>query len=195
MDPTALGPLLGLVVGIAGGTAVVLGVTSLVLVRGRRRLEGELRASRSELALLRERLDALTATLERSAGPATTGARPEYLITTVPQHPKPATSGVAATADELARRVEPPPGDAPTGRGFATVVLTDTVVRAASLSHGVRRALSPQNRNRIRFEMAREVKRSRRQRRRDLKEAKRHLRRSSDLSTPRVTDPAVGDAA
>ena len=45
-----------------------------------------------------------------------------------------------------------------------------------SLGYGVRRALSAENRNRIRFEMRREVKRARRQRRRDLKEAKRHLR-------------------
>jgi hypothetical protein len=36
--------------------------------------------------------------------------------------------------------------------------------------------MTPENRNRIRFEMQREVKRARRQRRRDLKEAKRHLR-------------------
>jgi len=45
-----------------------------------------------------------------------------------------------------------------------------------SLAYGVRRAMSAENRNRIRFEMQREVKRARRQRRRDLKEAKRHLR-------------------
>ena len=52
-------------------------------------------------------------------------------------------------------------------------MLRETVVQAASLFHGVRRALSPENRNRIRFEMRREVKRSRKQRRADLREARR----------------------
>ena len=56
---------------------------------------------------------------------------------------------------------------------FADIVLRETVVQAASLVHGVRRALSPETRNRIRFEMRREVKRSRKQRRADLREARR----------------------
>ncbi|HYO39559.1 MAG TPA: hypothetical protein VER39_07875 [Nocardioidaceae bacterium] len=190
MDPTTLGPLWGLVVGIAGGTALVLAVTSVVLLAGRRRLERELWASRTELASLRERVDALTQTLERSAR---SGAPQEYLITSLPPHVDPAAS--AATA-----AVAPAPQDsavgAPlSGRAFATVALTDSVVKAASLGYGVRRALSPQNRNRIRFEMGREVKRSRRQRRRDLKEARRHLRRSSDLDTSHGTGSGVGSAA
>ncbi len=56
---------------------------------------------------------------------------------------------------------------------FADLVLRETVVQTASLFHGVRRALSPENRNRIRFEMRREVKRSRKQRRADIREARR----------------------
>ena len=59
---------------------------------------------------------------------------------------------------------------------FASVALGESLVRVFSLGYGVRRALTAESRNRIRFEMRREVKRSRRQRRRDLKEAKRHLR-------------------
>ena len=58
---------------------------------------------------------------------------------------------------------------------FASVALGESLVRVLSLGYGVRRALTAESRNRIRFEMRREVKRSRRQRRRDLKEAKRHL--------------------
>jgi hypothetical protein len=58
-------------------------------------------------------------------------------------------------------------------RLFGDLVLKEAVVQAASLAHGVRRALSPENRNRIRFEIKREVKRSRRQRRSDLREARR----------------------
>ena len=65
-----------------------------------------------------------------------------------------------------------------------TVAAGESLVRVVSLAHGVRRALSAENRNRIRFEIRREVKRSRRQRRRDLKDARRHLRRQAgtDLS-------------
>ena len=54
-------------------------------------------------------------------------------------------------------------------------MLRETVVKAASLGHGVRRALAPETRNRIRFEMRREVRRARKQRRADLKEARRDL--------------------
>ncbi len=56
---------------------------------------------------------------------------------------------------------------------FADLVLRETVVRAASLAHGVRRALAPEVRNRVRFEVKREIRRARKQRRADLKEARR----------------------
>ncbi len=69
-----------------------------------------------------------------------------------------------------------PTGTALTAGRFASVAVGESLVRVLSLGYGVRRALSAENRNRIRFEMRREVKRARRQRRRDLKEAKRHLR-------------------
>ena len=62
--------------------------------------------------------------------------------------------------------------DAPT---FADIVVKETVVKAASLAHGVRRGLAPAARNRIRFEMKQEVRRARKQRRADLKAAQREL--------------------
>ena len=58
-------------------------------------------------------------------------------------------------------------------RLFGDIVLRETVVQAASLFHGLRRALSQESRNRIGFEMKREVRRSRKQRRADLREARR----------------------
>ena len=45
---------------------------------------------------------------------------------------------------------------------FASVALGESLVRVLSLGYGVRRALTAESRNRIRFEMRREVKRSRR---------------------------------
>ncbi len=56
---------------------------------------------------------------------------------------------------------------------FADLVLRESVVRAASLVHGVRAALAPETRNRIRFEVRREVRRARKQRRADTRLARR----------------------
>jgi hypothetical protein len=70
---------------------------------------------------------------------------------------------------------EPSSGSAPTVAApvFADLVLKETVVQTASLFHGLRRALSPETRNRIRFHMRQEVKRSRKQRRAELREVRR----------------------
>ena len=56
-------------------------------------------------------------------------------------------------------------------RTFADILAKETVVRSAGLAHGVRRALAPETRNRIRFEMRREVKRSKRDRKAEMKQA------------------------
>jgi hypothetical protein len=56
---------------------------------------------------------------------------------------------------------------------FADIVLRETVVQTASLFHGLRRALAPETRNRIRFHMRQEVRRSRKQRRAELREVRR----------------------
>jgi hypothetical protein len=76
------------------------------------------------------------------------------------------------------------------GAAFADVVLRETVVKAASLAHGVRRGLAPATRNRIRFEMKQEVRRSRKQRRSELKAAAHHLR-----SRQRAALAADGEAS
>ncbi len=70
---------------------------------------------------------------------------------------------------------EPEPEPVPTVPGpvFADLLLKETVVQTASLFHGLRRALSPETRNRIRFHMRQEVKRSRKQRRSELREVRR----------------------
>jgi hypothetical protein len=70
---------------------------------------------------------------------------------------------------------EPEPEPVPTVPApvFADLLLKETVVQTASLFHGLRRALSPETRNRIRFQMRQEVKRSRKQRRAELREVRR----------------------
>jgi hypothetical protein len=62
------------------------------------------------------------------------------------------------------------------GRLFADVVARETVVKAASWTHGLRRALSAENRNRIRFHVRQETRRAGRERRAETKQALREFR-------------------
>jgi|tagenome__1003787_1003787.scaffolds.fasta_scaffold20897258_3 hypothetical protein len=161
-----------------------------------------LAASEEEVAVLRERLEQLsrrvdgdTPELGGQAGTEAGDARPstEYLITSL-SHP---------TAEPVAAEpvgAEPALGPVgPSGREFATAALGESLVRVLALGHGVRRAMSAENRNRIRFEMHREVKRARRQRRRDVREARRYLRNERRTGTTAEMTPEMtattGDAA
>jgi hypothetical protein len=62
------------------------------------------------------------------------------------------------------------------GRLFADIVARESVVKAASWTHGLRRALSAESRNRIRFEVRRETRRATRERRAETKQALREFR-------------------
>ena len=86
----------------------------------------------------------------------TTEAAPDYVITRIGE-PEPEPEAVPTVAAPV----------------FADIVLRESVVQTASLFHGLRRALAPETRNRIRFHMRQEVKRSRKQRRIELREVRR----------------------
>ena len=62
------------------------------------------------------------------------------------------------------------------GRLFADIVARETVVRAASWTAGLRRALAPETRNRIRFHVRQETKQAGRERRAETKQALREFR-------------------
>lgn len=143
-----------IVLAAAGLLALVALGLALVLLRARAATERALLAARAETAALRERLDRLELAA-REPGPA----EREYVITRLGEPEEPEGAAVPVPMIE--------------GRLFADLVLRESVVQAASLAHGVRRALAPEVRNRIRFEMRREVKRARKQRRLELREAKR----------------------
>ncbi len=143
-----------------GGLAVLCLVLLVVIVRARRSWTREREATRAEVADLRARLDGLEQ--ERPAPVAVPEA--EFVITGL---------GAEQPAPEVS--ATPTPAAPIDGAAFADTVLRETVVKAASLAHGVRRGLAPATRNRIRFEMKQEVRRSRRQRRADLKQAQRDL--------------------
>jgi hypothetical protein len=127
-------------------------VVALVLVRN------AARHTAAELAALQRRLDGVEERLVRAAEPEPPAATPVEFVITDLGRPEPPTAPVHLD-----------------GPAFADVVLRETVVKAASLVHGIRRGLAPETRNRIRFEMRQEVRRSRKQRRADLKTAARHL--------------------
>ena len=125
------------------------------LVRARSRTERELRAARAETAALRSQLEALE---HQVVGRVRTPAETEFVITHLgeeePEQTKQPTPEIGAPL-------------------FADLVLRETVVKAASLAYGVRRALDPETRTRIRFEMRREIRRARKQRRADDRQARR----------------------
>ena len=161
----------GLQVAIAAAAAAVVVLLLVVnlasTARARRRLEDELAASREELAAVQRRLDALARRVEPRPV-ADTADTAEYVITT------------AGDPDP-----EDPPAAPPvpvSGRQFASLALGESLVTVFSFGHGLRRALSAENRNRIGFEMRRAVRRSRKQRRRAEKEARRHLRTAEQPS-------------
>ncbi|HYG94429.1 MAG TPA: hypothetical protein VD859_12670 [Nocardioides sp.] len=116
-------------------------------------------ALRTELEQLEEQL----AGLQREAGERAGSAgvkvvdAGEYVIT------------------ELAERRRSPLPAVPTVPApvFVDIVLRESLIRTASLAAGLRRALAPEVRHRIRSEMKREVKRARKQRKTDLRKARR----------------------
>lgn len=138
----------------------VLALLCLALLVALVRVRAASRRAAYDVARLREALEELAATRRAPAPvPAPTQAV-EYVITGLGEPAPEPTRGPA--------RID--------GPAFADLVLRETVVKAASLLHGVRRGLAPASRNRIRFEMRQEVRRSRKQRRADLRLAQRDLR-------------------
>jgi hypothetical protein len=156
-----------------GTAAAALAVLFLGVLRVSHRLERELAASRADLAALAQRVEALT----EEKNPSQVHTEQEYVITDLPQqHDSAALTRLSPQrSDDSVGQVSETPAEVTTG-AFASLVLGESLVKAVAFGHGLQRALSPENRNRITFEMRREVKRSRKQRRRDLKQARRSLR-------------------
>jgi len=86
----------------------------------------------------------------------------------------------AEPAPVVAQRIE--------GRLFADIVARETVVKAASWAQGLRRALAPETRNRIRFQMRQETKRAGRERKAELKVALREYRARSRAERADVSE-------
>jgi hypothetical protein len=153
---------------VTGVLTVLVGVLALRV----RRLDGQvarLLASSDAKRLPNERSDSHFASLDEKT------AEPEYVITRVGES-------------------EPEPVPTVAAPVFADLMLKETVVQTASLFHGLRRALSPETRNRIRFHMRQEVKRSRKQRRSELREVRREWA-ARQRAAMAADDVAEGTAA
>jgi cytochrome c-type biogenesis protein CcmH/NrfG len=163
----------------AGAAAMLLLVVAVLTLTRRRRsrldLEAMLAAAQRESDLLRERLEELTGR-PHSRGSEGATAGPAYLE-------EPADFVITHVGE---------PGDDRAGDGVAvpdrlvlSATLGEPLLKVAALSHGVRRALSAESRNRIWFEMRREVRASRRRRRQLRKRLERdhraRVRGSDDL--------------
>jgi len=121
------------------------------------------------LARLRDRVRVLEGLAIPSAGFVTGASAPSSTSGSAPS----STNGSEYVITRLGSPVDvdTPPLEHPDARLFADLVLRESVVKAASFAHGVRRGLSPENRNRIWFEMRREVRRARKQRKAEEREA------------------------
>lgn len=150
---------LALVVALAV-TAVLLAVACAllaVLLTGNRRAGRALEASRAEVAALAARIEHIERA-RRTPEPVV----PEtgFLITDV------------GTAHDDQR-------DAVRTQMVLSSVVAEPLVKVLAFGYGVRRALSPQNRNRIRFEVGREVRRARKTRRRGARHEARQSARQA----------------
>lgn len=167
------------------GLVVAVGWLSRTLNATRQRSEAVLAATAADVDALREELDTLQDRLAADAAELAEARRTlrladvtivddnEYTITELGQR---RAGGVLSAVPTV-----PAPQ-------FVDILLRESLIRTASIAAGLRRALAPEVRNRIRFEMKREVKRSRKQRKADLKQARREwqARQRAAVAAPDV---------
>lgn len=168
-------PAVWVVLGAVGGgllVAFATGVCLLVAWRSGRRRAAELDAAREDLAELRARLDELTEELRRtgSGTPAVLPSSELVITSAVRETAVRETAGQEVAVRDTARHRSQRP-QVPEG-AVLSVTLGEPLVKLASWTYGVRRALSPESRNRIAFAMRREVKRARKERRRTARRAR-----------------------
>jgi len=158
----------------AVGVLVLISLVAVLLAsRARRAAQRRLEEAEASETELRERLEALEKRLVR---PETSLRRrrrdekaadiQEFVITSLGEVGE---DGEPAEVEQVVQRTLTAPA-------FADAVFRETVVHGAALVHGLRRALSPEVRFKIRYEMHREVKRARKDRKSEMREALREYR-------------------
>lgn len=171
--------------------AVVLTVLALVAVRAVSRRSRQLGEALAQAETRAHDLAERLARLERRAAQPARTSTQEHETDPVVHRAVVVdrSSGDPLAGEVVAERID--------GRLFTDIVARETVVKAASWTHGVRRALAPEVRHRIRFEVRRELKRARKQRRADLKAALRDLqaRERAAMQAGQERGRNEGDAA
>jgi hypothetical protein len=167
-------PALVAALAAAAGAAAMLLLVTVVLVATRRRrsradLEAMLEAAQREADDLRQRLDELTGQRGRRAARGPAYLEQLFAEPTQPQQADFVITHLGEPEDAVAPAAVP-------DRLVLTATLGQPLVKVAAFSHGVRRALSAESRNRIWFEMRREVRSSRRRRRQLRKRLEREYR-------------------
>ena len=144
-------------------TLALLGSALVLTRRDRSHVQDQLAAAYAMVAVLEERVRALEEAGNAEPASGATSEPPTYVISRIAE-----PAGLDGPAPvPVDHRID--------GSLFADLVLRESMVKGISLAYGVGRALSPETRNRIRFLMRQEVRRSRKQRRSDVRAAKRHL--------------------
>jgi hypothetical protein len=164
----------------AGAVATLLLVAVLFLATRRHRSRADLlamlAAAQRESDDLRHRLEELTG---RRDDTSTTTRGPAYLGELFREPPADVPVERQQAEFVITRAGEPDP-DVPAvqvpDRLVLSATLGEPLVKVAALSHGVRRALRAESRNRIWFEMRREVRAARKRRRRLVKDYLRETR-------------------
>jgi hypothetical protein len=151
--PLSSGTLVALVAAVVALAAVV--VLGALLARERRRTRAALAAVVAGQAELRRLLE------ER---PTPAAVQPALARTEVAEFVITDAGAPLTTAAPVPDRV------------VLSATLGEPLVKAAAFTFGVRRALSAESRHRIRFAMRREVRRSRKHRKQEMKEAWRRMR-------------------
>lgn len=157
------------VLAAAGVVLFVILALGLMVRSAHRRVEAQLSLTQQAAQALADQVAGLEARLEQDPSP-TADDRADYVITRFGDPADPDDAENSDALDQHRREVEV--RSLPRGV-FADLLLRETAVRAVGVSAGLRRALAPETRNRIRFEMKQEVKRSRKQRKADLRIARR----------------------
>ncbi|MDE0776965.1 MAG: hypothetical protein OSB43_11880 [Nocardioides sp.] len=147
-----------------GVVLVVAAALALVARRSAARAAALAASARSEAESLRAQVEAIEHRLAVTARSTRGAEEAEYVITRLGDDPD------GPSGEDGAGSREQPSLDGPL---FADLVLRESVVQAASFAAGLRRAFDPAHLNRIRFEMRRELKRARKQRRADARQARR----------------------
>lgn len=173
------GDLSWAILGAVAGAAIALALVGLVVLfrrRGQVDLVTRLDSAQREVDDLRLRLDIANARLEGHTGRrGETADRTPYVITDVGE-----ATVLLGAADDAAVP-GPEPIEVP-DRLVLSATFGAPLVKAAALTHGLRRALSAESRNRIRFQMRQEVRAARKRRRQAYKQYQRDVRAAERAS-------------